>query len=289
METPICELERYAQPHQLEEMAKSVNDSYNSQLDDFGVWQIISDTAPASLTPILNNMKELYVGHEVVNGLLMKYYPSERVIKYHLAKLFMGCKRDTTLFEMAINSSRLDLGRVNGHSYAYEIKTEFDTLAKLQKQMDDYSQVMEYVYVVTTDPHITEAMPLLPPHCGLIRYELKKERFRTEEIKPATLNPFIDSHAQVKTMTSQDLSYILKKMGIKHCPSTRACRERMLFESLDSVQINEFFKQVLKSKFGKRWSYLKQVVDRIQPIDIQMFFISSSDPRWVYYKNCSSV
>ncbi len=289
MQSSICELEHRVPPHRLEEMAKAVNYAYNSQLDDYGVWQVIVDCAPEEVIPVLDRMKDHFVGHEVANALLMKYYPSERVVKYHIAKSFMGVKRDTTLFEMTIDSSRLDLGRVNGHSYAYEIKTEFDSLTKLTKQLEDYSRVMEYVFVVTVPEHEADALAIIPSHCGLIRYELKKERFRTEEIKPAVMNPFIDMRAQIRNLTSQDIAFILKKIGIRNLPATRAEREPLLIEMLGADDMNEFFKLALKHKFSRRWAYLQKVINDIQPIDAQMFFMVPSDPKWVYYKNCSSV
>lgn len=51
--------------------------------------------------------------------------------------------------ELTISTSKVDLLIVNGTTTAYEIKTELDSLVRLEKQLLDYTRAFDKVYVVT--------------------------------------------------------------------------------------------------------------------------------------------
>lgn len=55
---------------------------------------------------------------------------------------------------MPVDSRRVDLVRVSDRSYAYEVKTEFDNLDKMAKQVGDYAKVFEYLTVVLHPRHL---------------------------------------------------------------------------------------------------------------------------------------
>ena len=115
--------------------AKILNASYNPFMSDQEIWELLHALFPKKLC---SKLKKKLEGHLVVNEILMKYYTGEKVIKYFLAKERLNISDEITIFEFPINSSRLDVGRINGQSYVYEIKTEYDSLNKLSKQIEDY-------------------------------------------------------------------------------------------------------------------------------------------------------
>ena len=74
-----------------------------------------------------------------INELLVHNYPNEIVIKSSFIKRYISDikKKQVVFFEMPVNNSRVDLCRVNGKSIAYEIKTDFDSLTRIEKQISD--------------------------------------------------------------------------------------------------------------------------------------------------------
>ena len=273
----------------LVDLAKSLNNSYEPFMQDYRVWKIIDAIFPEKIKLLLQPFKMKVVGHQIVNDLIMKYYPCEKVIKYHLVRKFLNRKDEVTVFEMNINTSRLDIGRINGNSFGYEIKTKLDKLTKLPKQLDDYSKVLEYIFVVTHEIHLNKIQDTIPEHCGILLYELKGKAFKVNEIKKPFKSPNIDTEIQIKSLASKDIDFILKLLGQKKTPTTRFEREKILYSIMSAVNFNELFKLALKNKFCERWSYLQSNFSQIQPIDAQLFFSSPADPYWVYYKNSSMV
>uniref|UniRef100_UPI0012DD994B sce7726 family protein n=1 Tax=Paenibacillus gorillae TaxID=1243662 RepID=UPI0012DD994B len=58
-------------------------------------------------------------------------------------------EQHSIITELYVNKSQADLVVINGTTTIYEIKTELDSLYRLSKQLNDYVQVFDRVYVVT--------------------------------------------------------------------------------------------------------------------------------------------
>ncbi len=84
---------------------------------------------------------------------LRRKYRCEYVYKNALAnKILLGrhsLNTATLLTEFGVGSSKADVVIVNGTSSAYEIKSELDSLDRLNRQLDSYRRVFDKVFVVT--------------------------------------------------------------------------------------------------------------------------------------------
>ncbi|PQZ51099.1 hypothetical protein CQ040_18930 [Microbacterium sp. MYb54] len=69
--------------------------------------------------------------------------------------------------EFQIGRSFADVVVFNGTITAYEVKTDFDSFARLETQLADYSMVAERVYVVTSPKRTQTALALAPAHVGV--------------------------------------------------------------------------------------------------------------------------
>ena len=65
------------------------------------------------------------------------------------------------LTELCVNRSQADLVVINGTTTVYEIKTELDSLTRLGKQLDDYTQVFDKVFVITYRDMLNKLIHLL--------------------------------------------------------------------------------------------------------------------------------
>ncbi len=271
-------------------IARNLNENYNPFLLDCQVWELIERVIPQEIYKSqLQPLKKKVVGHKVVNEIVMNYYMGEKKVKYHLAKKFINRQDEVSLFEFNIGTSRLDFARINGYSYAYEIKTEFDTLEKLEKQLLDYSRVFDYIHAVVHPKYRKKVLELVPEYCGVATYNSDKEGFPFHYIKKRKLNPNIDSEIQLKTLTVKEINSILKAYDINDYSIARKDKEKLILDLIPGKKINHLFKEHIKLRFQKRWFHICNNIEEIEPIDLQSFFKSTVDPALIYYKNSSMV
>ena len=93
---------------------------------------------------------------DVINSiykLLLKSYKNEYVYKNLLINNLLikrySLKTTIALSEFNIGKSIADFVLLNGEAKVYEIKTELDSLDKLEKQISDYTKFADKVYIVS--------------------------------------------------------------------------------------------------------------------------------------------
>ncbi|MCX7922240.1 MAG: sce7726 family protein [Clostridia bacterium] len=272
----------------LKSIGRTFNTLYTPFLGDKKIWNILESELPNELFKDIVHMKSDVIGHKIVNDIIMNYYPNEKVIKYHIIKEYLNKKDEVTFFEMNIDSSRVDLCRVNGKSIAYEIKTELDNINRIEKQVKDYLKVFEYVYIITHKRHIEKIKEVVPQICGIKEYNFKNGACNFKTIRKAIKNKGIDNKAQIRNLSSEDLRAVLCELGYKNLASNRSDREKII-ENIGARKINELFKLAVKIRFSKQWQFLCDNFDKIMPIDIQSFFHAPMSPDSIYYKSSSIV
>lgn len=277
------ELESKICPEKFYNYAQILNREYNFSLNDHQLWKLIHSVFGEEYKFIFKKYN-LLIANEIINKIVMKYYPGEKFIKYNFIKKFIVNKQDIVLFEMYADSSRVDLCRINGKSIAYEIKTEVDNLTRLSKQIEDYSKLFEYIYIILDQRHLFKATEIIPNYVGIIVYKVQCGKFSFCYKRKASKNKNIDSEAQIRNLSSQDMSKILKKRSLP-IPSTKDERAGILKKSFDKKQINFLFKDIIKLKYAEQWYFIKTNFNEIYPIDIQSFFHNPIDPKLAYYKS----
>lgn len=75
----------------------------------------------------------------------------------------------SVLTEFRAGSCKVDLAILNGSATAYEVKSERDSLIRLERQLVAYSKVFARVYVITADCHVEEIIASVPEHIGIMR------------------------------------------------------------------------------------------------------------------------
>ncbi|MTI47969.1 MAG: sce7726 family protein [Firmicutes bacterium] len=274
----------------MREISKSLNHGYNVNLTDVQIWKYVCDVFENKYNDIFKEYWDEIIANRLINEIILKYYPGERIVKYHLIKKFIGRKKEVTLFEMyADNSSRVDLCRVNGKSIAYEIKSDLDNLDRLNKQIEDYSKIFEFTYVTTTKAQLSKVLDIIPDFCGVQLYRLEGEKCFFSYPKKAEKSPNIKPSSQVNSLSSKDIEFILKELAFKKIPSTRSEREEALLSSFGEKTINKMFKKAIQNKYKNQWRFIKDNFNSILPIDMQSFFHQNISPQLIYYKSSSKV
>lgn len=107
-----------------------------------------------------------------ITDLLNEYYQNECYIKDAFSLKYL--KNDKAIYEYPVNYSRADIIDVCNSLNCYEIKTKYDNLNRLCKQLEDYSKVFEYVYVVCSEDKYADVKKMIPSYCGIISYKDRK-------------------------------------------------------------------------------------------------------------------
>lgn len=282
----LSEIEKRAQLSEIITAAKYLNLSYNLFTTDHSLWNEVKSAFGQDYEQIINCFDDQVIANKFINLLLLKYYPCERTVKHALVDNLKD-KKDTVLFEMPVLGSRVDVGRINGNSYAYEIKTELDSLKRLKKQISDYSRVYEYVYVVIAPIFFDEVVALIPDYCGIWIYNHNKETssIKFSKKRTAKKSPNLCPYSQLKCLSQQSLLSILPIKEIKGSPASKEARIQKILELYSSRTINSKFKVLIKQAYANNWEFIRNHYPSILPIDMQAVFNSPIDPNVLYYKN----
>jgi hypothetical protein len=230
-----------------------------------------------------NYLKKNYNYRDIYNHIIMKYGKTESIIKYYLCKEFISNDDEVGLYEFNIGNSRLDFGRINGHSYAYEIKTELDTLTRLNDQIVDYESVFEYIYVVIHKKHLKKIKDMLPKKVGIISYDFFDEKVTFCTIRESKENKKYKKNIQLNTLTSSDLKFIIKNIiEIDVIPELKKDRLKIVQKNLLKSDLNLAFKQAIKHKQFDKWKHIKDNFDVLYPIEIQDAYTNKFDITLLY-------
>jgi hypothetical protein len=95
---------------------------------------------------------------------------------------------------------RIDLAVVNGLLHGYEIKSDRDSLRRLDGQVDLYSKVLDRATLVVGDRHLEEALGMIPMWWGVVgvRSTSRGPRFKT--VRRERMNPGKDPRALVELL-----------------------------------------------------------------------------------------
>lgn len=94
-------------------------------------------------------------------------------------KILLGTHSPRTasiLTEFRVGTCKADLVILNGTATVYEIKSERDSLKRLQRQIDAYKTVFGYVNVIAGENHIESIIDVVSPDVGILtlsdRYQI---------------------------------------------------------------------------------------------------------------------
>jgi hypothetical protein len=124
---------------------------------------------------------------------------------------------DTAIFEelgICRGRVRVDVAVVNGTFHGYEIKSDRDSLRRLDVQADVYGKVLDRATLVVGERHLSDALDLLPAWWGvlLIHPAASGPRFRT--VRRGRKNPRKDPRSLVELLWLEDALALLETRNI---------------------------------------------------------------------------
>lgn len=187
---------------------------------------------------------------------ISKHYRCEYVYKNELIKKAINShfrRKDTVAFnEFRAGNSIVDIALFNGESRAFEIKTEYDSTKRLDKQLKDYSSIFQKCYVVVPFEQKDFYETYLEEKTGIILLSRENGKIRFSVQREAKKNPEIDPHILMSTLRTQEYKNIVKNYfgylpDVSCFEMYKAC-EKLLFEIPAEYLSEEFINQVKTRK-----------------------------------------
>lgn len=271
MEQLMKLLENKFSLEELQKIATILDKKYRYSIF-FDGWIVLNEVVfiPANID--VSEYKGRFKFNDVFNSFIMKYGKNESIIKYYLTKEFIYNKDEVCMFEFPVRNSRADFVRINGVSHAYEIKTEIDTIDRLENQLADYLTVFEYVTVVLHPKHIKKVKKLISRRIGIMTYVPDGRGIKFDVIREATPNKDYKKGIQLDTLNSNDLGYIIKSMLECDVPIYKEERYKLIRTKYNKENLNFAFKEAIKNSRQKKWEHIKLNFDMLKPIEIQAAF-----------------
>lgn len=122
-------------------------------------------------------------------------------LRTHL--LLDQCDKDTAVIEelgVCRGQVRIDLAVVNGVFHGYEIKSDRDSLRRLDRQIELYGKVLDYVTLVVGDRHLAAALDAVPPWWGVLRVHADRNGPGFDALREERKNPYRDSRSLVELL-----------------------------------------------------------------------------------------
>lgn len=105
----------------------------------------------------------------------------------------------------------LDVALVNGRIHGFEIKSDYDTLRRLEGQVRTYGLVLDRATLVVGRQHLTKARAFLPSWWGLAAVDVVNNEPVLNSIRKARDNPSRDARAIAELLWLDEARGLLER------------------------------------------------------------------------------
>lgn len=181
---------------------------------------------------------------------LSQNYRNEYVYKNFIARKILRSKHSlqssVLLSEFRVGQNKADLVLLNGCSTCYEIKTEYDSLNRLEDQLQSYIRLFEKVYVVCPSSLQIDVEAIIPHSVGIM---VLTDNNTLRTIKEAISNEIFDISLMMKSLRKEEYLDIAENIyGLKiDVPNTQVfdlCFK--ILNKSDRAVVNNLFLKTLK-------------------------------------------
>lgn len=149
-------------------------------------------------------------------SIIANKYRCEYVYKNELIKLLLkkySTSKTVYFNEFKVGNSIADIVLFNGESKAFEIKTEYDTCRRLDKQIEDYKRLFDKCYIVIPDDRYEDYINLVESTTGIITMSRCNRRLILQEVRPASINTYINPKALMTCLRTDEYKNIVISLG----------------------------------------------------------------------------
>lgn len=209
----------------------------------------------ATQTPLLDSLSASQCVHRLFDAafsiLTRQGHRDEYIYKAALIQRVLFGKHSlqtaSILNEFRVGDCKADLAILNGTATVYEVKSERDSLARLEKQIAAYMTVFASVNVIAGENHVDAVLSSVPKDVGVLRLD---RRLYVSTIRDAAKRPDRTSpEAIFDSIRTLEARKILEAygVGIPSVPNTElSAALRRLFRRLKPSDAHEGMVHILK-------------------------------------------
>lgn len=221
---------------------------------------VLNDVADGDLSYILKvvnssfpEMTELSLGeiYEKSYEILLANYPNEYIYKNLIAKKILlgrhSLNTATMLSEFRVGNNKADCVILNGKSTCYEIKTDYDSLVRLEDQLEAYTQIFDDVYVVCSKKFANSILEKTDQSIGVL---LLSDKLTFQELRKSNNKTKKNKKLLMQSLRKEEYLSLIKNLTGEtlNAPNTQIfdiCYQKLVSLN-DNPKINYFFIEILK-------------------------------------------
>lgn len=195
------------------------------------------------------------------------------LIDYLLSKGFLH-GNSVLINEMVVDNfrRRIDLAVANGKLHAYEIKSDKDSLYRLNGQVETYSKFFDKVTIVCSKKFVEKAKHSLPKSIEIIEVSKKNSFLNFKLVRRGKTETIKD---RGRYLSYVEKKYILKFLRDNDITCSIGMSRQSLYElayDLPISKVRDFAIEHIKEKYRKKYdSFLKTRGDVTTSKDIDAF------------------
>ena len=147
---------------------------------------------------------------------------------------------------------RVDMVVVNSAVHGYEIKSNRDSMRRLESQVEKYSKVLERATIVVGDRHLDAALDIVPDWWGVLLFQDGPKSSRFKSVRRSKKNPLIVSRSLVELLWLDEAIAFLDERSL--ASGVRGKPRRVVWDRVcEHFQIREIAAKVrdrLKARTG---------------------------------------
>lgn len=163
-----------------------------------------------------------------------------------------GMLSDATIInEMVVAnwSRRADLAIANDSLQAYEIKSDFDSLKRLDGQLKIFNSSFEKVTIVCAPKFTCEVSKRVSSNVGVVEFQSNNSGVRFKVIQKGRVCSRLNKVVYLGFLLKSELKYLLNQCGIKVSNNLHRDRLEILASKLSLNKIREFVITSIKNRY----------------------------------------
>ncbi|WMT19186.1 sce7726 family protein [Parageobacillus toebii] len=150
--------------------------------------------------------------------------------------------------------ARADVVVANGFLHGYEIKSDHDTLERLDRQIEWYDMTFDKVTIVVGKKFASNIINLVPEHWGIeVAYLNKFNQVSIKKVRACKKNKNVLGDKLLDLLWNDELKLLLKQNNVKNFSrKPKPELKKMVLESISFSDIRNFTRETLKTRVGWR-------------------------------------
>ena len=178
-------------------------------------------------------------------------------LKYSLEKQYSNTANTLIIDELGVGhgQARIDVAVVNGNLHGYELKSDKDTLHRLEKQANAYNKVFDRVTLVSAKKHVFKALKKIPDWWGIKIVECGASgSVRFHSIRAPKQNPSPDPVSVLELLWKKEALAFLNEIGVPTNlgNKTKKTIYRTIADRTNITSIKKMVRDTLRSRLDWR-------------------------------------